>query len=450
MEQSLATNELQVWEHQLMKKGRLCDEEVRLIPCGDDEVLIIVRDITDRRQAEEDLRRYKRIVSATTDAILLLDSNYVYQVVNQAYLNWYDKQSHEIIGRSVSDILPQNVFENTVRPQLDRCLAGQVVQFEMWVEYPSLRPQFLSVTCDPYIDTNQTITGVVVSLRNITWLKQAEMELELQSIIVRNMAEGVCMLRAADGVIVYANPKFEQIFGYDPGELKGKHVSVLNYEDTNQGVADRIMIEIKALEEHTYEIHNVKKDGSDFWCQATASVFEHPSYGTVLVAVQQDITDRKQAEKQIKASLKEKEVLLQEIHHRVKNNLGIVDGLLQMQARRSPNAQTIAILKESRNRIASIALVHEKLYRSEDLAKIDFAYYIQDLTTQLFGSYNVRSKNIQLTVHTDNIVLDIDRAIPCGLIINELVSNALKYAFPDNQPGKYRSAFIRTKTVHKP
>jgi PAS domain S-box-containing protein len=404
---------------------------VLLIPEG--------RDISDRKQAEASLRRYERIVSATTDAIVLLDRNYTYQSVNQAYLSWHDSQPEDVLGHPVSDLLPLDLYETTVKPQLDQCLAGEVVQYEMWNHYPTLGSQFLSVTYDPYVDADQTISGVVVSLRNITRLKQAEVELQLQSLIVSNIAEGVCMVKVHDGIFVYANPKFERMFGYDPGELIGQHVSIVNYEDRNINTAaifEQLAGAILVQGEATYEVHNVKKDGSPFWCQATTSVFEHTTYGTVFVVVQQDITERKQAERMLQASLKEKEVLLKEIHHRVKNNLGVVDGLLQMQMRRSQNPEVVETLKESQNRIASIAMVHEKLYGSNDLAEIDFAHYIADLTAHLFDSYNIRSSQIQLTTHIDPVTLDIDTAIPCGLIVNELVSNALKYAFSGTQAGE--------------
>ncbi|WP_243147618.1 response regulator, partial [Scytonema sp. UIC 10036] len=150
---------------------------------------------------------------------------------------------------------------------------------------------------------------------------------------------------------------------------------------------------------------------------------------------QSELTLRRFSE-HIEASLREKEVLLKEIHHRVKNNLGIVSSLLQMQCRRTQDSQATAILLDSQNRIASIALVHEKLYRSQDLANINFAQYIPDLVTHLFDSYNMKSSHIKLHFQVEDTSLDIETAIPCGLIVNELVSNALKYAFPNNQAGE--------------
>jgi PAS domain S-box-containing protein len=284
----------------------------------------------------------------------------------------------------------------------------------------------------------------LVRVTDITERKQAQKQQELQAVITNNMAEGICLVRVDDGTIVYANPKFNRMFGYAPGELNGQHVSVVNYasdhisaEEVNRIITQSVM----ENGEVTYEVQNVKKDGTPFWCRATTSEFEHPDYGSVLVAVQQDITEHKQAEEQIKNSLKEKDVLLKEIHHRVKNNLQIVSSLLQMQSRRTQEPQAIEVLRDSKNRIASIALVHEKLYRSEDLANIDFGQYIPDLTTHLFDTYDVSSTTVSLNIQVDNISLQIDTAIPCGLIINELVSNSLKYAFPPPRKGEIQVQF---------
>ncbi len=161
-------------------------------------------------------------------------------------------------------------------------------------------------------------------------------------------------------------------------------------------------------------------------------------------ALNQTIQDLKAAEAHITASLREKEVLLKEIHHRVKNNLGIVSSLLQMQIRRAPDPQTNLILQDSQNRIASIALVHEKLYRSDDLANVNLSQYIQDLTVYLFDSYNINSNQIKLHVQVENVHLDIETVIPFGLIINELVSNALKHAFPSERSGEIQISLTQS------
>jgi two-component sensor histidine kinase len=156
------------------------------------------------------------------------------------------------------------------------------------------------------------------------------------------------------------------------------------------------------------------------------------------VALEAEIAERKRAEEQIKASLGEKEVLLKEIHHRVKNNLQVVSSMLQLQSRNIKDKEMVEMFQESRNRVRSMALVHERLYQSRDLARIDFAKYIQSLANYLCRSYGVNTNVIQLKTDLHAVFLGVDTAIPCGLILNELVSNCLKHAFPDGREGEIR------------
>ncbi len=153
---------------------------------------------------------------------------------------------------------------------------------------------------------------------------------------------------------------------------------------------------------------------------------------------QREIKERIRAEKRIKASLKEKEVLLKEVHHRVKNNLQVISSMLSLQAQSVEDQSTLRVLKESQNRIRSMALIHERLYRSPDLAKVGFGVYVRDLATHLVRSYKSESGRVNLIVDADDISLDIDTAIPCGLIVNELICNSLKYAFPNGSEGEIR------------
>jgi two-component sensor histidine kinase len=151
---------------------------------------------------------------------------------------------------------------------------------------------------------------------------------------------------------------------------------------------------------------------------------------------QREIAHRLRAEEELKASLREKEALLQEIHHRVKNNLQVICSLLNLQSRSIEDQDTLRMFRESQDRVRSMALIHEKLYRSQDMARVDFADYLRNLAHHLVRSYGAESNRVKLRMTLDDVPLTIEKAVPCGLITNELISNALKHAFPDGRDGE--------------
>jgi len=153
--------------------------------------------------------------------------------------------------------------------------------------------------------------------------------------------------------------------------------------------------------------------------------------------------ERKRAEETLRFSLLEKEALLREIHHRVKNNMQVIMSLIHLQAERLENPVLFEMFRETQDRIRSMALIHEWLYDSQDLARIDFSGYIKSLVSHLFRSHEVNPHRIHFEARVGEVDLDINTAIPCGLILNELVSNALKHAFPKNKKGKISVYFFR-------
>ncbi|HEY9653700.1 MAG TPA: histidine kinase dimerization/phosphoacceptor domain -containing protein, partial [Coleofasciculaceae cyanobacterium] len=177
-------------------------------------------------------------------------------------------------------------------------------------------------------------------------------------------------------------------------------------------------------------------DGRVCWIESKGQVFYDEKGNPLwMIGIDIDITKRKQAEAEIRESLQEKEILLQEIHHRVKNNLQIVSSLLDLQSQQIQELTMQAMFRDSHSRVKSMALVHENLYQSKNYARVSFNDYIQSLTDHLFQAYGINNERISLELELDELTLNIDTAIPCGLIINELISNALKYAFPNRNQG---------------
>jgi two-component sensor histidine kinase/PAS domain-containing protein/HAMP domain-containing protein len=203
----------------------------------------------------------------------------------------------------------------------------------------------------------------------------------------------------------------------------------------------------KSIEQnHHYDIEHriLLPDESIRWVLMTGAVIRNENGIPVrMIGMIRDITERRESSEKINASLKEKEVLLKEIHHRVKNNLQVISSLMYLQSKNVRDTSLAGIFKDCESRIRSMALVHERLYQSKSMAEIDFAEYVRSLAGYLIQSYCEGHGEIRLETHIDNIFLNVNTAIPCGLIISELVSNALKHAHPDGRQGEILISFIR-------
>jgi PAS domain S-box-containing protein len=236
---------------------------------------------------------------------------------------------------------------------------------------------------------------------------------------------------------VYANQKFLDIFGYDRlDEVIGQPTFYVMHPDDRDRI-NEFSRRRQAGEPApaSYEFTGVRKDGTVIYIEASAAKVTYRGEPASL-AYLRDVTERRKAEEQIKVSLREKEVLLKEVHHRVKNNLQVISSLLSLQAQTVKDDETRRLLEESRNRVKSMAYIHMQLYQSKNFAQIDFAPYVRNLAKNLLESHKKNGERVSLDVRVEDIFLSLDTAIPCGLIINELVSNALEHAFQNGRDGK--------------
>lgn len=325
--------------------------------------------------------------------------------------------------------------------------------------------------------TNEQLETEIIERKKIE--EELKQNRERSRLMVEAVRDYAIMMLDPDGRVVSWNIGAQRITGYTADEIIGQHLSrFYSPEDVRDGFPER---EVRtALAEGRFEDEGwrVRRDGSRFWANVILTAIKDKE-GKLLgfTKVTRDLTERRQAEEELRrardvlevrvrersadllhsnealqaeiaerrraetrllASLREKELLLKEIHHRVKNNLQIVSSLLRLQVGDSNDPRARAQLRESQDRIFSMALVHEQLYRSADLSAVDLAEYVRGLVPQLAGSYNVETGSVTWSLEAEPVCLPADAAIPCGLILNELVSNAFKHAFAQGRPGHLR------------
>ena len=244
------------------------------------------------------------------------------------------------------------------------------------------------------------------------------------------------------GEITFFNRFAEKLFGYSASEVIGrKGTDTINKADNPEHLheMEEMLQDILInTEKYTYnENKNFREDGSAYWMAWTnAPLYNNRGEKTGILCIGSDITAQKEAEEMIQQRLAEKDILLREIHHRVKNNLQIISSILNLQEETLYNEGDKSIFKACENRISSMALVHDHLYHSDNLARIDVRDYISALTGTILDSYYISPEQMHIQYDIDEIYLNIDQAIPCGLILTELITNSMKHALlPEKESG---------------
>ena len=457
-----------------MSKSVIADSQG--VPQG---IVMVVRDLTEREKSEEELGRYrghleemvekrtldldqanrrlqeeiadhiraeKDLVKRTSELRAVLDALpdiYVRTDDQGIVLDYHagnptelGVQPEQFTGKNVQKFIPPPVvprFELAIRKVLE---TKSLVTAEFSMPLPSGETIF-EYRALPLFD-NQ----VIFILRNVTQARVAAGALDKSEERFQSLFENstIGLYRTTpDGRILLANPTLIRMLGYESlGDLNQRNLEEEGFEASYPRGTFKERIE-KEGEIRGLESAWKRRDGTTIFVRESARAIRDAA-GNVLYyeGTVEDVTERRRAEDALMASLREKEVLLREIHHRVKNNMQIISSLLNLQAREIADPAVAQMFKESQGRIRAMAFVHERLYRSKDLSRVGLSEYIGSLLAHLSRIYLVDAARIRFETEIEDIALEISTAIPCGLLINELVTNSLKHAFPGDRAGTIR------------
>jgi two-component system sensor kinase len=393
------------------------------------------------RESEQNLAS---IYNTVVDIIFCLSiepaGQFRFVSVNSAFLKVTGLSLEMVVGKMVNEIIPEPSLMIALGKYRRAIAENTIMRWEEISDYPTGRLTGL-VSIVPVFDNKGTCTHLVGSVHDISERKHAEEALRLSEENFRHSLEDLPLgvrIVTIEGETVYANQAILDIYGY--GSVEELKITPVENRYTPESFAEyQIRKEKRKRDDDVpseYDIGIVRKDGE----VRHLHVFRKDILWNgerQFQVLYNDITDRKQAEERFHASLREKEILLREVHHRVKNNMQVISGLLDLPAALSGNQERRKMFHDSQSRIHAMSLVHEKLYRSNDFARIDLAGYVKTLSQDLFQTYKISPGKIDLTIQTDgDVYVDINKAIPCGLILNELISNAIKHAFPGDRHGE--------------
>ncbi|MDB9516072.1 PAS domain S-box protein [Roseofilum reptotaenium CS-1145] len=411
----------------------------------------IARDLRDRQKAEAALEKSQHLLAASQKAAGL--GSWEFDLLTQEIF-WSD-EVFRIFGQDPTWEKPPTYSQHIrqYHPH-DRAQFQQVIQqaisegidydFELRILRSSGDVRTVWTQGQPIFNDRGEVIKLFGLIQDITARKQVELALKDNEMRYRTLVSHIpgiiyrC-LPNQDWTVEFINDAIEDIISYSADDMMSRMVpglAILLHPEDLPWVREQVKFALAQHAPFELEYRMIARDGTIHWVyEKGKGVWNEQEELVYLDGAIFDVSDRKQAEAQLKASLAEKEVLLREIHHRVKNNLNIIYSLLDMQSRQVSDPGLNDLLLDSQKRLKTMALIHEKLYCSKSISRIDFAEYIHSLVLSISASYRMQSHQINLEIEADPVQLTIETAIPTGLIINELVTNALKHAFPGDREG---------------
>jgi PAS domain S-box-containing protein len=391
------------------------------------------QDVSERVRAEDALRdneaRFRTVVESFPSGVLLVDADGRIMLANRELLAQFGYEAYELVGREIECLVPAAVRARHASHREEYRAAPSARAMGMGRDLRGVRKDGSLFPVEIGLQPIQMPDGpmTLATVIDVTERARAEEELRRHSQVLLEMGEGAHFLDEG-GIIRFTNPALDAMFGYERGELLGQHVSVLNDvpAEENARMVRQLVDHVHAKGSWTGEFRNRRKDGSIFHSSARISTIDRPG-GVLFVTIQKDITERKTSEKRIRDSLREKETLLREVHHRVKNNLQMVCSLLSLQRSTVGDPSARAGLADCEARVRIMAMIHEQLYQSSDLGAIDLCAHVRALAANMAQA----QRSIPLNVRCDGaLLLGLDAAVPIGLILHELIGNAQKHALP--------------------
>jgi PAS domain S-box-containing protein len=408
---------------------------VRTVINGMISILGTASDITDRKITEEKIikseSQFRALFSSMDDLIIVLDRKGKYLEIAPTNPNLLYKPEEELIGKILHEVFPEEKATYFLN-KIEESLNSQVpISIEYTLDIEDKKYWFEG-RISPMIEDKVLLVVRDITVSKLSLKKLVESEKKYRN-LVESIAEGLVIVDENENFL-FSNKAALDIYGYSEDEILTMNVRDLVSEKTFKKVQKETAKRMNG-KSSKYEIAIIRKNGDQRLTSISASpLFKYDKFiGSFELFI--DITDIRKAEEELRASLREKEVMLQEIYHRVKNNMQIISSMLKLQSAHVTDETSLNLFKNCQNRVRSMSLVHEKLYRSKDLSRTNFEDYINSLMRNLFISYGISDKRIRYHVEAKDIFLNISTAIPCGLIINELISNSIKFAFPDDKKG---------------